>query len=1034
MLKIVRPVSFVLLSAAFCSGGVHASGHVAMTPKVGISQQQGSLKGTISDSFGPVTGASIVVKGTTNGTVTDMEGNFVLDVKKGDVIQISFIGYLTQEIKYNGEASLNVMLQEDTQKLDEVIVVGYGTQQKANLSGAVAQLDSKELTNRPISNVSTGLQGMMPGVTVTSGQGRPGDDGSKIRIRGVGTLNSASPYILIDGVESGSMNDIDPNDIESISVLKDASSAAIYGSKASNGVILITTKRGKSGAPRISYNGYVGISSPTSVIDRVSSADYARLYNQIDLNNGLEKGRYSDEDIRLFEDGSDPYGHPNTDWNDAAYQTGVLHKHNVSVAGGSESVKYMASAGYLGQTGILPNSERKQFNGRTNLDMQLSKKLAVRMNMSFIKNDYKDPNASYYGGSSDQIIRQLNILSPMIPIKDKDGKYGQTNDGNPIAWLDSGQTVDKYNQNFTGSLAVDYEIIDGLKATVTGAYVSDDQHYKARVLKIEEDPASASRPTELTERFVNWKRYNLDVLLNYSKNFGSHGLKAMAGYHAEKYEVRKNEMKRRNFPSNSLSDMNAGSEATQTNDGLTRDLAMLSYFGRVNYDYAGKYLLEANFRADASSRFAPGHRWGYFPSFSGAWRISEEAFMENYRDWLGSLKLRASWGMLGNQDALSGANPWEGQFYPWMSTYNLDGGYAIDGNVMTGYYQKAYRIEDLSWEKSTTWGIGLDAVIKHVTFTLDYYDRKTTDIIMEVPVPSEFGLDPYLDNVGAMRNRGVELQLGYSNKWNDWSLNVSGNMAYNKNKIENLGGVDRMQDPNDGDLWRFVGKAINTYYTYKADGFFQSNEEATAWMNKYSEQDGYPFGQKFQAGDLRYVDTNGDGKITADDRVLGKTTDPVVTFGLNLNAGYKGFDLTLNFTGAANVGRAFTKEAFGEFSGSASHPSTAWLDSWTPQNTNASMPRVAESRKSPSESSTVMSDFWVMNTSYLRLKTLQLGYTLPKSAVQAIGLTNVRFYYSAENLFTIDSMPLNVDPETVSSRLSSYPLIMTNSFGVNVTF
>lgn len=1030
MLKIVRPVSFVLLSAALCSGGVvHASDSLA-APKVGISQQHASLKGTVNDSFGSVAGASVVVKGTTNGTVTDMNGNFVLDVKKGDVIQISFIGYLTQEIKYNGEPSVTINLQEDTQKLDEVIVVGYGTQQKANLSGAVAQLDSKELTNRPISNVSSGLQGMMPGVTVTSGQGRPGQDGSTIRIRGVGTLNSASPYILIDGIESGSMNDIDPNDIESISVLKDASSAAIYGSKASNGVILITTKRGKSGVPRITYNGYVGASTATSGIERVSSADYARLYNQIDYNNGLTQGRYSDDEIRKYEDGT----YANTDWNDAAYQTGLLHKHNVNITGGSENVKYMASAGYLGQTGILPNSERKQFNGRTNLDMQLSKKLAVRMNMSFIKNDYKDPNSSYYGGSSDQIIRQLNILSPMIPVMDKDGKYGSTNDGNPIAWLDAGQTVDNYNQNFTGSLAVDYEIIDGLKATVTGAYVSEDQRHTERILKIENDPASATRTTSLKERFVDWKRYNFDALLNYSKNFGEHGLKAMIGYHAEKYEINKNQMERKNFPSNNLSDMDAGAASTQTNDGLSRELAMLSYFGRINYDYAGKYLVEANFRADASSRFAPGHRWGYFPSFSAAWRISEEAFMESSRDWLNNLKIRASWGMLGNQDALNKSNAWENQYYPWMQTYNLDGNYAMGGNLMTGYYQKAYRIEDLSWEKSTTWGIGLDAVIKHVTFTFDYYDRKTSDIIMEVPVPTEFGLDPYFDNVGSMRNRGVEVQLGYTNKWNDWSFGVMGNMAYNKNKIEDLGGVDRMTNPDDGDLWRFVGKAIDSYYVYKADGFFQSNEEAQQWMDQYAGKEGYPFGQKFQAGDLRYEDTNGDGKITADDRTLSKTINPVVTFGLNLNAGYKGFDLTLNFTGAADVGRAFTKEAFGEFSGSAGHPSTAWLDSWTPTNPNASMPRVAESRMSPSEASNVMSDFWVINTSYIRLKTLQLGYTLPKSALSAIGLTNVRFYYSAENLFTLDSMPLNVDPETVSSRLSSYPLIMTNSFGVNVTF
>lgn len=1031
MLKIVRPVSFVLLSAALCSGGVVKASGSSTTPRVGVSQQQVGLKGVVSDSFGPVVGASVIVKGTTNGTVTDMEGNFVLDVKKGDIIQISYIGYLTQELKYNGESTLSINLKEDSQNLDEVIVVGYGTQQKANLSGAVAQLDSKELTNRPITNVSSGIQGLMPGVTVTAGQGRPGDDGSTIRIRGVGTLNSADPYILIDGIESGSMNDIDPNDIESISVLKDASSAAIYGSKASNGVILITTKRGKTGEPRISYNGYVGVSSATTVIDRVSSADYARLYNRI------TPGKYSDTDIRLFEDGSDPYGHPNTNWNDEAYQNGFMHKHNVNVSGGTEKVKYMASAGYLGQSGILPNSERKQFNGRTNLDIQLSKKLSVRMNLAYIKNDFKDPNSNYGGGSSDQIIRQLNIVSPMIPVRNENGTYGSTNDGNPIAWLDAGQTVDKYNQNFTGSLSVDYQIIDGLKATVTGSYVNDDQHYKAFVKKIENDPAQAARPNEMTEKFINWNRYNFDALLNYDKTFGLHGLKVMLGWHAEKYDVRKNEAVRKNFPNNSLTDMDAGAAATQTNSGLSRELAMLSYFGRINYDFAGKYLLEANFRADASSRFAPGNRWGYFPSFSGAWRISEEEFMENTKGWLNSLKVRGSWGMLGNQDALSDGTAWGGDYYPWLNTYALDGSYAIGGNLTTGYYQKSYKIEDLSWEKSTTWGLGLDAVIgDHVSFSFDYYDRKTTDIIMEVPVPTEFALDAYKDNVGSMRNRGIELQAGYNNKWNDWSLAVSGNMAYNKNKIEDLGGVKRMPDPSPGneDMLRQVGSPIHSYYAYKADGFFQSDADAKAWQDQYSSQAGYPFGLDFKAGDLRYVDTNKDGKITAEDRTLSKTTDPVFTFGLNVNVGYKGFDLGLNFTGAANVGRAFTKEAFGEFSGTAGHPATAWLDAWTPENPNASMPRVAESRKSPSESSVVMSDFWVMNTSYLRLKTLQLGYTLPKTVLTSTGLSNVRFYYSAENLFTLDDMPLNVDPETISSRLSSYPLVMTHSFGVNVTF
>ena len=539
--------------------------------------------------------------------------------------------------------------------------------------------------------------------------------------------------------------------------------------------------------------------------------------------------------------------------------------------------------------------------------------------------------------------------------------------------------------------------------------------------------------THIMNSDYKWNDYLMDVTAAYQNKVSKLDYSVMVGASQELFRYKWFKTTKQDLLDPGLGVID-GATGAASSSGNTVEWVMRSYFSRLKLNWDNKYLFEVNLRADGSSRFMEGNRWGYFPSFSGAWRISEEEFMESTHDWLSSLKIRASWGMLGNQDALNKSNPWENQYYPWMQTYNLDGNYPMGGNLTTGYYQKAYRIEDLSWEKSTTWGIGLDAVINHVTFTFDYYDRKTTDIIMEVPVPTEFGLDPYFDNVGSMRNRGVEVQLGYNNKWNDWSLNVMGNMAYNKNKIEDLGGVDRMTNPDDGDLWRFVGKPIDSYYVYKADGFFQSDAEAQQWMDTYKGKDGYPFGQDFQAGDLRYVDTNGDGKLDADDRVLSKTINPVVTFGLNLNVGYKAFDLTLNFTGAANVGRAFTKEAFGEFSGSAGHPSTAWLDSWTPENTNASMPRVAESRKSPSEASNVMSDFWVINTSYLRLKTLQLGYTLPKSVLNAIGLSNVRVYYSAENLFTIDSMPLNVDPETVSSRLSSYPLVMTNSFGVNVTF
>lgn len=999
-------------------------------------QQKRTITGVIKDNTGePIIGANVVIAGTTQGTITDIDGNFSLaDVSDNDKLNVSYIGYLSKEIKVGGTSVFNIILSEDTQKLEEVVVVGYGIQRKANLSGAVTQIDSKELANRPISNVSSGLQGLMPGVSVMSGQGRPGQDNSTIRIRGVGTLNSSNPYILIDGIESESMNQIDPNDIESISVLKDASSAAIYGSKASNGVILITTKRGKAGETKVSYSGNVGIQNPTRMIDRLNSADYATLFNRALTENGKDP-RFTDEDIRKFRDGSSPYTHPNTDWYDEAYRTGLQHQHNVNVNGGTESVKYMASLGFLGQNGILPNSERQQFNARTNLDMKFSERLSGRMSMAYIKNDYKDPNSSYAGGSSDQIIRQLNIVAPWVVNKYEDGTYGTVSDGNPIAWLDLDQTVDRNNQNFTGIVALDYQIFDALKATVQGSYVSDGQHYKAFQKYIKYNANKESEPNSLDERHYNWNRTNFEALLNYDQTFGKHGLKGLLGWHTEKYNYSYEKLSRKNFPNNDLTDINAGDPSTQQNEGLTRELAMVSWFGRINYDYAGRYLLEANIRADASSRFADGNRWGYFPSFSGAWRISEEAFMENAKDWLNNLKIRASWGLLGNQDALSGSGENKDDYYPWMNTYEPSGSYPFGGNLSSGYYQKYYKKKDISWEKSRTWGVGVDFAINNkINGSIDYYDRKTTDIIMEVAVPEEFALEPYKDNVGSMSNRGIEISLGYSNTWNDWSLSVNGNFAYNKNKILELGGVDYVVNPDNSNKRNVVGHRVNAYYVYKSTGFFQSDEEAQAYMTKYAGQEGYPFSKTFKAGDLIYADTNGDGKITNEDRILCNSTDPAFTFGLNINAGYKQFDLSLIFSGAAQVSRFFESGAFGEFTGDNSHPSTIWLDAWTPENKNAEMPRVAEGTTSPSHPNNAASTFWLQNTSFVRLKNLQLGYTFPKNTLSSLGISNLRMFYSVENLLTFDSMPIKLDPEATSERASSYPLIQTHSFGVNITF
>ncbi len=726
------------------------------------TQQAGICKGLVKDATGEsVIGASVVVKGTTNGTITDFDGNFSLDgIKKGDVIVISYVGYQTQEIKWNG-SPLNVILKEDSKTLSEVVVVGYGTQKKANLSGSVAMVDSKELENRPIQNVSSGLQGLMPGVAITGTNGAPGQDAGKIRVRGIGTLNEAGPYILVDGIETGTLSAVDPNDIESISVLKDAASAAIYGSKAANGVVLITTKRGKTGQTKISYSGYLSFQNATNMIERMGSYEYASLLNQALEAEGMSK-RFNDTELQKFKDGNDPL-YPDTDWYDLAYKTGVQHRHNVNINGGSENVKYMASLGYLNQTGILPNAGREQFNARTNLDMKINKRLSARMNLSFIKNDYSDASSAYYGGSSDQIIRQLNLIAPWIVARYDDGTWGTISDGSPIAWLDSGMKVNRDNYNFSGMAAVDYEIFDGLKLTLQGAYVNNLQNYNYFPKYIKYNENKESDPSQLDERFYKWDRTNYDALLNYNKNFGKHNIKGLLGWHTEKYNYKYQKAVRKKFPNNELTDMNAGDASTQSNEGYTAELAMISWFARINYDFAGKYLLEANIRADASSRFAEGHRWGYFPSFSGAWRISEEAFMESAKDsWLSGLKIRASWGQLGNQDALSGSN---NDYYPALNTYNLDSKYAFGGSLNSGYYQRKYRLETISWEKASTWGVGVDfTLFNKLNGSLDYYNRKTTGIIMDVTVPKEFALDAYKDNVGSMRNSGIEINLSYNTK------------------------------------------------------------------------------------------------------------------------------------------------------------------------------------------------------------------------------------------------------------------------------
>ncbi len=821
------------------------------------------------------------------------------------------------------------------------------------------------------------------------------------------------------------MSSLDPNDIESISVLKDAASAAIYGSKAANGVILITTKRGKSGKPQVSYSGYVSVQNPTSLIDRLDSYEYAHMLNDALESEGKAKKFTTEEEINAL---------PNTDWYDLAYKTGSLQHHNVSVNGGTESVNYLASVGYLKQSGILPNAGREQINGRTNLEMKINSRLTARLNLAYIKNDYTDPSSAYAGGSSDQIIRQLNLISPWITARYDDGTWGTVSDGSPIAWLDNDLKVYRRNTNFTGLFGVDYKIINGLTAKLSASYVNDNQNYDYFQKFFVYNANKKTDPNFHDERVYKWERKTFEALLNYNKTFGQHTIGALAGWHAEAYDYKYWYTYRKNFPNNSVTDINAGDVSTQQAQGNTRELNMLSWFGRVNYDFAGRYLFEANLRADASSRFADGHRWGYFPSFSAGWRVSEEAFMEGTKSWLSNFKIRGSWGQLGNQEALS-------DYYPAINTYSINAKYAFDGKVTSGYYQSSYKINTITWEKATTWGVGVDLgfLDNKITASVDYYNRLTDGILISVDAPYEFALGSYLDNVGKMRNQGVEMSLNYNDKFGEVKVGAGLNVAYNKNKIESMPGKGYVGTGYN--QRNATGQEFNSYYVYKADGFFQSDKEAQEYMDFYWPADGSkganPFGGgKFKAGDLKYADINGDGKIDPEnDRFYAGSSVPRWTFGLNLNAAWKGFDLSLFFNGQFKAYRYFDAyEVEGAFVGDSSHPATIWRDSWTYNKSNPKMPRLFTDTNSPSSSRQVVSTFWLKNVSYCRLKNLQLGYTLPKSALEFLHVNKVRVYYSCENLFTIDNLDINVDPEATSQRLSSYPLLRTHSFGLSVTF
>lgn len=971
------------------------------------NQQKQTVKGTVKDANGePIIGASVKVKGSTGGTVTDIDGKFTLDAPAGAELEISSIGYLKQVVK--AKANVAIVLKDDSQTLDELVVVGYGVQKKENLTGAVASMNAEKLATRPVSSLSSALAGEMAGVTAVQTSGAPGGQNASITVRGQNSVNAASPLVIVDGVP-GSMNVINPAEIESVTVLKDAASAAIYGVQAANGVILITTKKGKTGKTTVSYNATFSWSSLLAKLDLVDAYGYAYLYNEAYLNDhpGAKKP-FSDETVEKYRTGQ----LPSTDWyKEALTGSGFEHQHNLSLSGGNDKTTYNMYLGYLSQDGVTKDIDYNRINARMNITSQINKYITLGLNASGYRGTKQDAWAGYT-----QVIQGISRSHPTDPVYDEDGNFKYVGVDNPVAVQGRDKTGWQKTIDQEVFLIGSAEIKPIKDLSIKGVY--SWRNWTQDQLGFKKTWGYGTYNSGLRQGYV--RNYNYDyltgqILVNYNKSFGDHNLGVLAGM--ESYDVKSRYVTadRKGGGNNNLDEsLNTLDASSQKNSSGGTEMTRLSYFGRLQYNYAGKYLFEANVRRDASSRFPKNSRWGTFPAFSAGWRISEEAFMKNI-DWLSNLKLRLGWGKTGNEELAST------DLYPAVPTYAY-GSYMFGNTLYSTAYESRLVNEQLKWATVTTYELGIDAGFfdNKLTMELSVYKKKTNDMLLYLPLQGVIGLSAPAQNVGSVENRGFELVLGHNNRiGKDWSYNLSLNMGYNKNEIIDMAGTEG--PTSDGNIWNLEGYAINSYYGYVADGLFRTEEELKKGPLRTGNE---------KLGDIRYKDFGGDGKITADDdrRIIGNQM-PKWTGGFNFSVGYKNFELSGLLQGAFDAKRYYNGEASYAFYNSASCLNKHW-DRWSEENPNGNFPRLSLT----SQTNNQLSTFWLQDASYLRMKNLTLAYTLPSDLISRIGLSFAQVYLTGENLFTISGLDKGLDPESGNSRGWSYSNVRKISCGLKLTF
>ena len=1034
-----------------------------------VFAQQKTIKGIVVDATGePLIGVNLSVKGTTIGIITDIDGKYTLEVPTNATLVFSYIGYRTQEHSVGNQTTINITLQEDTQNIDEVVVVGYGVQKKETVTGSVSTLKGDDLVKSPVANLSNAIAGKMSGVVTYQRSGEPGYDGATIRIRGSNTLGNNDPLIVIDGVaaRAGGLERLDPNEIETMSVLKDAS-AAIYGARAANGVILITTKKGRMGKkPEFTYSFNQGWSKPTNLPEMCDAVEYSELMNELYMNkamlnpaknNGQTMGEYTlfrtPEEIELYRNGSDPWRYPNTDWYAATFKNWSPQRvHNASLEGGSDKYQYFVNFGHKYTDGLYHKSANnyKQFNLRMNVDAQFNDFIKVGAQLMGRQENRNFPSQgagdllwfTSRGRPTDQAYWPNGLPGPAQ-------EYGR----NPVVACtdETGYTHDKrYYIQSNAKVEITQPWIKGLKLTASVSYDKylkqsktwfqpwtlydwDKVSYEAdgKTPKLtpmlsypnHEDPDLSMESTDQTNTV-------LSGILTYDRNFGDHGVNFLIGMERDWSNAESFNAYRRYFLSNALHHFNAGGdkEKNARSDGDNWERARMNYFGRMAYNYKEKYLAEFVWRYDGSYMFAEGNRFGFFPGILLGYRISEEDFWKENLSFIDYFKIRASWGQMGNDQVYFDGSLREYQFSP---TYYYEWGMVIDNADEKGLRISRFPNPNITWERANNFNIGIETRTfdNRLYLEADYFYNKRSNILWRrnASIPTTSGLTLPAENIGKVDNTGFDFKIEWSdNIGKDWHYSISATGGYAKNTIKFWD-----EAPGAPEWQKSTGHPMNTSLYYEYDGVFKDWDEINDIANR-PNYDGITKDADLRPGDMKFKDLDGDGKITPDDRYRSdRTNEPKWTYGITGNLQWKNFDLSVLFQGAAD---SWTK-VYWEAGDIGNYPKYVYDKHWSIENPSSLYPRVNERSAYYWDGTAAGSNtYWMVNTNYIRLKNLEIGWTLPKAWLSQTKLISyARIYVNGVNLLTFSPCK-DIDPESTSSNATNYPQSKIINVGFTVTF